>query len=309
MRPATSSATHVDRADDVAPRELRRRIGVRTAHRQLFRFQLLADFSADPDQVGPRRDRIAPAERQAHAGLDLFADRDAFTRGVQPDDVAHPGVDTELPGTADQFQRATVAGVEHADERPAHRLECLLRSFQAHPGFSEQGLQGRFSIELEHHVVIRLGHRMDPAQRLAALGDPRLQLHALTESNARKAAAKNTAGATLAADVAVASNGELHCGIATGGQAAEQVSGGRAVGHFGHQLGDIGCLCICVQQGRMGFETTGGERSQGRDTRKDPVLIGRQFAQHDAERGFVQIFRVVDRDAHTDGARPIGDFR
>ena len=109
----------------------------------------------------------------------------------------------------------------------------------------------------------------------------------------------------MAADIAVAGNGKLHRFRAAGRQAAKQITRGRAQGHLRDQLGQVGRRRVRVNQGGVGLKP----EAKGRYAGKHPVLVGRQLAQHQRQRGFIKILHVVGRNAHAHRAGPIGDFR
>ena len=71
-----------------------------------------------------------------------------------------------------------------------------------------------------------------------------------------------------------------------------------------NELGQLRAGGVGVHQGGVSLKA----QAQRRDTRKHPVLVGRQFAQHHGQRRLIKILHIVGGNAHTHGARPVGDL-
>jgi hypothetical protein len=74
----------------------------------------------------------------------------------------------------------------------------------------------------------------------------------------------------MALDGAVAADRKLHRGGAAGRQAAEQVAGVGARGHFVDQLGDVGRAGVGMDQRGVGLEAQAQRRHAG----EHAVLVG-----------------------------------
>ena len=308
VRATAAGATDIDRARDAA-RRVRCCIGARRNQRgghgigQLRRFQLFADFGADAHQVRPCGLRVALAERQLHAHLDLVGHGDAAPPRVQPDDVAHDHVAAEVAGAAHRIAAIGVGPVHQPHQRGANGGQCFVRLVQRHPEIAQQHVERRFAIDLGHYIAVGAADAAQPGHRLATLCYARHQRDAGAERDAAQTPAEDPARGALAADVAVAAHRKLDRTGAAGREAAEQVTGGGAGRHFLDQLGQVFGGAVGVHQGGTGFKT----RVQRRHAGEHAVLVGGQFAQHHGHRRLVEIFDVVGRQPDAHGAGPISD--
>ena len=100
--------------------------------RDFLRLQLLADFSADPNQVDTRRRGIAFAKGQLHAHARQISNGNALARRIQPDQVTHHDLGTELARVPTGAIHRSIRGVAQPDQCVAHPGQRLARLLQRH---------------------------------------------------------------------------------------------------------------------------------------------------------------------------------
>ena len=161
-------------------------------------------------------------------------------------------------------------------------------------------------VQFQHHVVVGCRDGVQRAHRLATLRDARQQRHLRPKGHARQTAVEHPTGCALPGHVAIAAHGKLHVGGAAGAEAAKQVAGFGAVGHFLQQLGQIGRVSIGVDQGGLGHKTAGRVARQRCHAREHAVLVSGNVQQHHRQGWLIKILGVVGRHAHPHGAAPVG---
>ncbi len=190
---------------------------------------------------------------QAHALNHIVSHRDAPAAWVQPDDVAHPHVATEMTR-----MRHAHAFVAQADQSRAHLLQRLLRLFQTHAQVAQQHVKRGLAVEFNDQIAIAgsdlPGFGSVGAERLAALGDAGQQQHAVAKRHAAETPAKHATCGTLTFDVAVATDRELHTLKAAGCKPAKQVTGAGALGQIGNHVTDIRHIGVGVDERSVGLK-------------------------------------------------------
>ena len=239
----------------------------------------------------------------------MLCKRYAMARAIEPDDVPHTRFGAEMARAAQRRCGPRTLVVHQTGKRYANALDGALGiGGQRYLQRIQQLLQRRLVVQRKHHVVGGLGDAVHRADGLAALRNARDECHASAKSHPREAAGKHPAGGPLPGKVAVAAHGKLHAGVAAGGQATKQVAARGAVGQFGHQCRHVGRGAIGMDQRCLGCKAPHPTAGQRRHTGKHAVLVGRQFQQHQRQRGLVEILGAAAAHPDAHGAAPVGDF-
>ena len=174
-------------------------------------------------------------------------------------------------------------------QRLRHRLE---RHVRRQAEVFERAIERGAAIERDHDVVLRAADDAPRPDRLAALGHARDDADLGRERNARQPAAVEHRIS------------DLHAAPARGGQAAEQVAAGGALGQLGQQLLQVGHAAIGMHQRRIGMKVSalGTQRLHPREHAEGAARQGRK---HQRERRYIEVLGAGGGHADAHGAHPM----